>query len=103
MAIEKYYRRINKMLEVTKTGYTRKIDSMGRVGIPIKIRKEYNIEENTEHDILLIKTDEGQVFCAIDLGRGLRKRTKDRVKKIITELDALNVKVPTELSSMIEE
>ena len=33
-------------MEIIKTGYTRKIDSMGRIGIPIKLRKEYNIEEH---------------------------------------------------------
>jgi bifunctional DNA-binding transcriptional regulator/antitoxin component of YhaV-PrlF toxin-antitoxin module len=91
------------MIEITKTGYTRKIDSMGRIGIPIKLRKEYNIEENTEHDILIIKTEDGNVYCAIDLGRGLRQRNRERARRIIHELDAMNVEVPSELSAMIKE
>ena len=89
-------------MEIIKTGYTRKIDSMGRIGIPIKLRKEYNIEENTEHNILIVKTDEGNVYCAIDIGKGIRQRARDRVKRIINELDALNVEVPKELSNMLE-
>ena len=91
------------MIEITKTGYTRKIDSMGRIGIPIKLRKEYNIEENTEHDILIIKTEDGNVYCAIDLDRGLRQRNRERARRIIHELDAMNVEVPSELSAMIKE
>lgn len=91
------------MIEITKTGYTRKIDSMGRIGIPIKLRKEYNIEENTEHDILIIKTEDGNVYCAIDLGRGLHQRNRERARRIIHELDAMNVEVPSELSAMIKE
>ena len=31
------------MIEINETGYTRKIDPMGRVGIPIKIRKDYGV------------------------------------------------------------
>ncbi len=90
-------------MEIIKTGYTRKIDSMGRIGIPIKLRKEYNIEENTEHNILLIKTDEGDVYCAVDIGKGLRQRARDRARKVIHELDALNIQVPAELTEMLED
>ena len=91
----------NEMIEINETGYTRKIDPMGRVGIPIKIRKDYGVEEGAEYPIVIIKTDDGSTYCGIKLGQRILSRNK--IEKIISDLDVLNVEIPDELFELLDD
>jgi bifunctional DNA-binding transcriptional regulator/antitoxin component of YhaV-PrlF toxin-antitoxin module len=88
-------------MKIKETGYMRKIDPMGRVGIPVKIRREYDIEEGAEYPIVLIHSDDGNVYCGINVGHRLKSRTK--IEKMINDLDTLNVTIPDELFDMLDE
>lgn len=88
------------MIEINETGYTRKVDPMGRIGIPIKIRKEYDIEEGAEYPISIITTETGDIYCGFNVGHRLKSRTK--IEKMINDLDALNMPIPDELFDLLE-
>jgi bifunctional DNA-binding transcriptional regulator/antitoxin component of YhaV-PrlF toxin-antitoxin module len=47
-------------------GYTRKVDSMGRIGIPIVIRRQYNIQPDEEYAVKIIEID-GKKYLAYEL------------------------------------
>lgn len=96
-----YERWRTKLVEINETGYTRKIDPMGRVGIPIKIRKDYGVEEGAEYPIVIIKTDDGSTYCGIKLGQRVLSRNK--IEKIISDLDVLNVEIPDELFELLDD
>lgn len=52
------------MTKVSNTEYSRKIDAMGRIGIPIKLRNIYGLEVGKELDIQIIEID-GVEYIAI--------------------------------------
>ena len=47
------------MSAIKDLGYARTIDTVGRVGVPKKIREEYDLPPNAEINWGVIKTEEG--------------------------------------------
>ena len=47
-------------------GYTRKVDSMGRIGIPIVIRRQFNMQQDKEYAVKIIEVD-GKKYLAYEL------------------------------------
>ena len=88
-------------MEINQTGYTRKVDPMGRIGIPIKIRREYDIEEGAEYPIAIIKAEDGNIYCGFNISHRLKSKAK--IEKMINDLDALNMPIPNELFDLLED
>jgi bifunctional DNA-binding transcriptional regulator/antitoxin component of YhaV-PrlF toxin-antitoxin module len=51
-------------MKIVQTEYSRKIDAMGRIGIPIRLRNQYGLEVGKELDFHIIEI-EGTEYLAI--------------------------------------
>lgn len=62
---------------ITKTGYSRKIDNMGRIGIPKSIRDRYGAAIGKEYDWQMFSDGADDWLC-IKLGKDIAEREKAR-------------------------
>lgn len=63
---------------ITKTGYSRKIDNMGRIGIPKSIRDRYGAASGKEYEIALFTDEQGDDWLCLKLGKDITEIEKAR-------------------------
>lgn len=54
---------IIKMANLTETNFARKVDSMGRITIPIRLREQVGIEVGQVYNYSILKDDTGCYLC----------------------------------------
>lgn len=72
-------------MNIEKTEYSRKIDSVGRIGIPIEIRRQYKMDQGNEYSYNIISY-EGVDYLALELGE--RVKTTEELQEIIKNLQS---------------
>lgn len=72
------------MMKIDKTEYSRRIDSVGRIGIPIEIRRQYKMDQGKEYSYSIISY-EGVDYLALELGE--KAKTEEELLAIIHELE----------------
>lgn len=65
------------------TDYSRKIDSVGRIGIPIEIRRKYKMDQGKEYQYCII-TKDGKDYLALELGE--QYQTKEDLRAELEKL-----------------
>ena len=77
------YRRIlyRTMLHIHKTKHIRKLDTAGRLLIPIGLRKEYNITDSQDLPLYILQdTDTGRMFLGIEVDQPQTNKIEDMLK-----------------------
>ena len=70
-------------MNIERTDYSRKIDSVGRIGIPIEIRRKYNMDQGCEYPYCIITID-GIDYLALELGE--QYKSNDDLKAELEKL-----------------
>ena len=70
-------------MNIERTDYSRKIDSVGRIGIPIEIRRKYNMDQGCEKPYCIITVD-GTDYLALELGE--QYKSNDDLKAELEKL-----------------
>ena len=73
------------MLE--NTGYTRKLDSTGRLVIPTKLREQMGLVIGDEYPFYTMETDEGRKFICIECP-GIDEKTLEEARRIVEKYGA---------------
>lgn len=81
-------------MKVEETTYFRKVDSVGRITIPMKLRNTYHISEGAELQYHSIIDDNGDYFIALKVAEPSQEAEADEVNKLLQEhgltIDTLN-------------
>ena len=72
-------------MNIEHTGYSRKIESVGRIGIPIEIRRKYGMDQGKEYSYNIISY-EGKEYLGLELGE--RVKSPEELQAIIKQLQA---------------
>lgn len=64
------------------TGYSRKLDSTGRLVIPTKLREQMGLITGQEYSFYTLEDDEGRKFICIECP-GIDERTLEEARRIV--------------------
>lgn len=64
------------------TGFTRKMDAMGRFVIPRKLREEMGLMTGQEYSFYTLEDDEGRKFICIECP-GIDEQTLEEARRIV--------------------
>lgn len=65
--ISAYARSIEKITKMIEGTFSRKLDSMGRIMIPIRLRDRFGLVSGQEYNFTVLEHD-GRVYIGIDCG-----------------------------------
>ena len=66
------------------TTYSRKLDTQGRIMIPIRLREQMNMQIGHEYNFYTLETN-GRKFICIDCGASVTDKDLERAKQILVE------------------
>ena len=66
------------------TGYSRKLDSTGRLVIPTKLREQMGLETGQEYSFYTLETDDGRKFICIECP-GIDEQTLEEARRIVAK------------------
>lgn len=72
-------------MKVEETTYFRKIDSVGRITIPMKLRNTYNISDGDELQYHSIIDDDGNYYLALKVEEPSQEAEAEEVNRLLQE------------------
>lgn len=85
-----------KSLEVS-----RKMDNVGRIGIPKKIRDDYKMLDGDDFEFFILKTDNKKLFLCLELIPN--RKTPEELEALIHNLQEYGIEVPQDLWAQFQE
>lgn len=66
------------------TGFSRKLDSTGRLVIPTKLREQMGLMVGQDYDFYTLETDDGRKFICIECP-GIDEKTLEEARRIVAK------------------
>ena len=91
------------IVKCVKLDISRKIDSVGRISIPKKLRDKYRIEEGDECPFFLFTADDKKQYLAFELVPVDSRKTPEELEILIEGFQTYGLEVPKELLTQLTE
>lgn len=91
------------IVKCVKLDQSRKVDSVGRVSIPKKLRDKLRIEEGDECEFFLFTADNRKQYLAFELVPADSRKTPEELEILIEGFQTYGLEVPKELWSQLDE
>ena len=69
---------------IESTGYSRKLDSTGRLVIPTKLREQMGLETGKEYSFYTLETNSGRKFICIECP-GINREKIEEARRLIAK------------------
>ena len=96
----------NIMIDIVKCmklDISRKIDSVGRISIPKKLRDKFRIEEGDDCPFFLFTADDKRQYLAFELVPADSRKTPEELEILIEGFKTYGLEVPKELLAQLSE